>query len=70
MKFPIGFDRREDPADVDRNILDVARRLDTYGITLYPCRVSSTCKIITSRQTSVRASDVTSEKYFVQRSQA
>ncbi|XP_028405562.1 FERM, ARHGEF and pleckstrin domain-containing protein 1-like [Dendronephthya gigantea] len=28
----------EDPSDVDRNILDVARRLDTYGITLYPCR--------------------------------
>ena len=32
--------RGEDPADVDRNILDVARRLDTYGVTLYPCRVS------------------------------
>ena len=36
--------RGEDPADVDRNILDVARRLDTYGITLYPCRVS--CEIL------------------------
>ena len=36
----ISFIRGEDPCDVDRNILDVARRLDTYGITLYPCRVS------------------------------
>lgn len=39
LYFLFLFPRGEDPCDVDRNILDVARRLDTYGITLYPCRV-------------------------------
>ncbi|XP_046851919.1 FERM, ARHGEF and pleckstrin domain-containing protein 2-like [Xenia sp. Carnegie-2017] len=35
----------ESPADVDRNILDVARRLDTYGITLYPCKAEDSAPL-------------------------
>ena len=27
------------PADADYNLLDVARRLEMYGITLYPAKV-------------------------------
>ena len=29
------------PADADYNLLDVARRLEMYGMTLYPAKVGS-----------------------------
>lgn len=29
------------PADADYNLLDVARRLEMYGITLYPAKVGN-----------------------------
>ena len=36
------------PADADYNLLDVARRLEMYGMTLYPAKVCvlSTCSIL------------------------
>lgn len=37
----LSFSRGLSPSDCDYNLLDVARRLEMYGIILYPARVST-----------------------------
>lgn len=40
------FNRGLSPSDCDYNLLDVARRLEMYGIILYPARVSNSIIIL------------------------
>ena len=37
LLFSIRY-RGENPADADHNMLEIARQLDMYGITLYPAK--------------------------------